>query len=452
MISAVFSSQVYILIGITSTLRMKEFKLNDKRVINGWAMFDWANSAYFLVIATAVFPIYFTAVTDDTISVFGKDVANSAVYSYAVSFAYIIIALMTPLLSGMADYGGKRKKFLVVFTWIGSISCIGLFFFSNAGAIWWGTAMFVLASIGAAGGIVFYNAYLPLIVTEDQFDKVSAKGYAYGYFGSVILLAFCLMMINKPDWFGFEDAGLPTRIAFALVGLWWLGFAQFAFRRLPPDAPGQVEGILHKGIEELKSVWQKVRKQKMVMRFLVSFFFYMAGVQTVIYLATIFASVELKMDTPELILVILILQIVAILGAYLFAAVSKRVGNKISLLIQIGIWMLICGGAYLVQDKVQFYVLAGFVGMVLGGIQSLSRATYAKLIPQTKKDVTSYFSFYDVLMKVSLVGGAFIFGFVEQLTGNMRNSILAIMVIFAIGMLIMWTVDVQKDPAGLEDN
>ncbi len=426
---------------------MKEFKLNDKRVINGWAMFDWANSAYFLVIATAIFPIYFTAITDDQISVFGRDIANSAVYSYAVSFAYIIIALMTPLLSGMADFGGKRKTFLIVFTWIGSLSCIGLFFFANAGLIWWGTGMFVLASIGAAGGIVFYNAYLPLIVTEDRLDEVSAKGYAYGYIGSVILLAFCLLMINKPDWFGFEDAGLPTRIAFALVGVWWLGFAQIAFKRLPADQPGRTEGILRKGIEELISVWRKVKKQKMIMRFLASFLFYMAGVQTVIYLATIFASVELEMDTPELILVILILQIVAIIGAYFFAAISKRVGNKTALLIQIGIWMLICGSAYLVQDKMQFYILAGFVGLVLGGIQSLSRSTYAKLIPNTKSEMTSYFSFYDVLMKVSLVAGAFIFGFVEQLTGGMRNSILALMILFAIGMIIMWTVDVRKEPS-----
>jgi len=173
----------------------------------------------------------------------------------------------------------------------------------------------------------------------------------------------------------------------------------------------------------------------------------MAGVQTVIYLATIFASVELEMDTPELILVILILQIVAIIGAYFFAAISKRVGNKTALLIQIGIWMLICGGAYLVQDKMQFYILAGFVGLVLGGIQSLSRSTYAKLIPNTKSEMTSYFSFYDVLMKVSLVAGAFIFGFVEQLTGGMRNSILALMILFAIGMIIMWTVDVRKEPS-----
>jgi UMF1 family MFS transporter len=424
---------------------MKEFKRNDPRVVFGWAMFDWANSAYFLVIATAVFPIYFTAVTDDQISVFGHSITNSAVYSYAVSFAYIVIALMTPLLSGMADYGGKRKKFLVIFTWIGSLSCIGLFFFTKGDLIWLGTAMFILASIGAAGGIVFYNAFLPLIVTEDKFDDVSAKGYAYGYIGSVILLAFCLLMINKPEWFGFTDAGLPTRISFALVGFWWLGFAQFAFTRLPPDETVQKEGILKKGMEELITVWHKVKTQKMVIRFLISFLFYMAGVQTVIYLATIFASVELKMDTPELILVILILQLVAILGAYLFAKVSKWVGNKTSLLIQIAIWMLICGGAYLVTDKTQFFILAGFVGLVLGGIQSLSRATYAKLIPNDPKDITSYFSFYDVLMKVSLVGGAFIFGIVEQLTGGMRNSILALMILFAIGLAIMWTIDIRRD-------
>ena len=419
---------------------MTDFPKNDKQVINAWAMFDWANSAYFLVISTAVFPIYYTTITEETVTFFNRELSNNAIYSYAVSFAYLLMAVITPALSGMADYGGKRKSFLKFFTWMGSIACFGLFFFTASGDIWLGIAFFMIATLGAGGGIVFYNSFLPIIATEDMYDKVSARGYAFGYIGSVLLLAFCLVMINKPELFGFLDAGLPTRISFALVGVWWLGFAQITFKRLPKDVVGRTSHLVMKGFSEIRNVTKELLTKGTVMRFLLSFFFYMAGVQTVIYLATIFASVELEMATAELILVVLILQVVAIAGAYFFAQVSKWVGNRNSLLIQIAIWMLICVAAYFVTGKVQFYVLAGFVGLVLGGIQSLSRATYAKLIEAEEKDLTSYFSFYDVLMKVSLVLGAFIFGLAEQLTGDMRNSVLTLVVLFGLAMILMWTV------------
>ena len=422
---------------------MPSFELNDKRVINGWALFDWANSAYFLVIATAIFPTYYASVTPDEIRFLGGDISNTALYAYAVSFAYLLVAVLSPLLSGIADYGGRRKYFMKLFTAVGSVACIALFFFANEDLVWLGTTMFILATIGAAGGIVFYNAYLPEIVTEDMYDKVSAKGYIYGYFGSVLLLIFCLVMILKPEWFGISSSTLPSRISFALVGVWWIGFAQITFRRLPPDVPVRAKRLFAKGVQELVMVWGKVRQQQRVLRFLVAFFFYMAGVQTVIYLATIFAQSELNFGSAELIGVVLILQLVAMLGAWVFARVSDRHGNKLSLLIQIGIWMLICVAAYFVQDKMQFYVIAAFVGMVLGGIQSLSRSTYAKLLEDRSQDLTSYFSFYDVLFKVSLVAGSFIFGFVDQVTGGMRNSVLALIVLFVVGMILMWTVDMR---------
>ncbi|MDX1408434.1 MAG: MFS transporter, partial [Saprospiraceae bacterium] len=422
---------------------MQTFALNDRKVINGWALFDWANSAYFLVIATAVFPPYFDSVTPDQIRFLGGDISNTALYAYAVSFAYLLVAVLSPLLSGIADYGGRRKYFMKLFTAVGGIACIALFFFATEDLVWLGTTMFILATIGAAGGIVFYNAYLPEIVTEDMYDKVSAKGYIYGYFGSVLLLICCLVMILKPEWFGISSSTLPARISFALVGIWWIGFAQITFRRLPPDRPVRSQRLLAKGLQELRSVWNKVKHQPRLLRFLASFFFYMAGVQTVIYLATIFAQNELNFGSAELIAVVLILQLVAMLGAWLFAKVSDKHGNKTSLLIQIAIWMLICVAAYFVQDKMQFYVIAGFVGMVLGGIQSLSRSTYAKLLEDRTQDLTSYFSFYDVLFKVSLVAGSFIFGFVDQVTGGMRNSVLALIGLFVIGMILMWTVDMR---------
>lgn len=420
--------------------------LNDKKVINGWALFDWANSAYSLVISTAIFPGFFAAVTNDQIDILGMNISNSSLYSFAVSFSYLLIALLSPILSGIADYSGRRMFFLRMFTLIGSISCILLYFFNGMPSLWIGTSAFILSSIGFAGSIVFYNAYLPEIATEDRFDQVSAKGYAYGYIGSVILLLFDLLMIMKPELFGFKDETIPIRIAFITVGIWWFGFAQISFRRLPKDSAVRMPAkFVRKGFEELRSVWRKVQQKPNIKKFLYSYFFYIAGVNTVIYLAAIFAEKELGMETAELIFTILVLQIVAIFGAYFFAWVSKKIGNKSAILIMIGIWTLICIAAYFVGSKWEFYVIAGFVGMVLGGIQSLSRSTYSKLI-EDRKDLTSYFSFYDVLFKVSTVAGTLVFGVIDQMFG-MRNSVLALIVFFAIGFIIMTQVKFKPTAA-----
>jgi UMF1 family MFS transporter len=418
-------------------------ELDNKKVINGWAFFDWANSAYALVISTAIFPNYFIAFTDDYVHIFGLSIKDSALYSTAVSFSYLVIALLSPILSGIADYSGRRMFFMKVFTIMGSFFCVMLYFFTGMPTLWIGASAFILATIGFAGSIVFYNAYLPEIASEDQYDNVSAKGFAYGYVGSVILLVFNLVMIQKPEWFGITDPQLPVRIAFVTVGLWWFGFAQITFNRLPKDIASKMpDNYVRKGFQELKSVWQKVQKQPEIKKFLLSFFFYSAGVQTVIYLAATFASKELGMETGELIITILILQIVAIGGAYLFAWVSTLIGNKMAIIIMIVIWILICGVAYFVQTKSLFYFIAGFVGLVMGGIQSISRSTYSKLLEERTKDLTSYFSFYDVLFKLSIVAGTFIFAFLDQITGGMRNSVLALSILFFIGLIIMSRVHI----------
>ena len=426
---------------------MPEIALDNKKVINGWAFFDWANSAYFLVISTAVFPIYYASITPDILHVMGYEISNSVLYSYVVSASYIIIALLSPLLSGIADYSGRKMFFLKFFTWMGSLACIALFFFSSSASTGIGTVGFALATIGAAGGIVFYNAFLPEIASEENFDRVSAKGYAYGYIGSVSLLLFCLVMIQKPEWFGISSDTLPSRIAFALVGFWWIGFAQITFRRLPPDNPLQDQATrwIRKGIREFLSVWELIKRNTTILRFLLAFFCYSAGVQTVIYLATIFASKELRFETGQLILTIIIIQFVAILGAYYFAHLSKIRGNKFSLIAQLIIWIMICIGAYFVVESMHFYIIAGMVGLVLGGIQSLSRSTYTKLLQDQTEDVTSYFSFYDILYKVSIVAGAFLFGLVEQLTGGMRNSVLILAIFFIIGLVILTTITIQPN-------
>lgn len=433
--------------------------LNDKRIIRAWAFFDWANSSYALTIAVAIFPAYYAAVTLDEVAVFNRPISNTALYAFAISAAYLVLALFSPLLSGIADYSGRKMYFMRFFTFLGGLSCIGLAFFKgmddtlpataafNEWQIAIGVVFFMLATMGFAGSLVFYNAYLPQIATEDQYDRVSAKGFAYGYIGSIILLLINLVVIMKPDWFGIENESWGPRISFVMVGLWWMGFAFIPFRQLPKDQRVKVEdGLMKKGWQEIKKVWQAIKIEQNIKSFLLAFFCYSAGVQTVLFLAATFAETELAFDTTELILVVLILQVVAIAGAHLFARVSRFRGNIFSLLIMLFIWIAICVGAYFVTVSWQFYAIASAVGLVMGGIQSLSRSTYSKLIPEETEDTTSYFSFYDILEKIAIVSGTFIFGLTDQLFG-MRNSVLALAIFFIVGLIILRKVKVEESVA-----
>ncbi len=424
---------------------MESVALNDKKTIRAWTMFDWANSAYALVISTAIFPGYYEQFTPDNINIGNFSFTNTALYSFAVSFAYIIVAILSPLLSGIADYSGRRKLFLRIFTSIGAIACIGLFWFKGEADVWLGTWAFIIATVGFAGSLVFYDSYLPTIVTPDMYNKVSAKGYTLGYIGSVLLLIIILAMIQMPAVFGLSDGQIAARIGFALVGVWWIGFAQYTFYHLPKDQSKVIHsGLLKNGYNEIIQVWNKIKKFPDVKKFLISFFFYSAGVQTVIYLATIFAKKELSFETADLILLVLILQIVAIGGAYLFSYIGNIKGNRFAILMMITIWAIICFGAYFTTDKSYFYVLAGFVGLVMGGIQSLSRASYSMIIPDKSDKTTSWFSFYDVVYKVSIVSGTFIFGLVDNITNNMRYSVLALAVLFVISFIFMFRTNIRS--------
>lgn len=418
-----------------------DFQVNDKRVVRGWAFFDWANSAFALVITAAIFPVYFVAVTADRVSVFGIEMNNSSLYAFAISAAYLLVAAASPLLSGIADYSGRKMFFLKIFTTIGALSCMGLFFFKGTGQLAIGTISFMFAMIGFAGGLVFYNSYLPVIVTEDRYDRVSAQGFAYGFIGSVILMVINLLIIQNYQWFGLPDQGMATRLAFVMVGIWWLGFAQIPFRRLPKDQKQIMPPkVLQKGFQELQKVWNALKHQRSIGLFLIAFFCASAGVQTTLYLAATFAEKELKFESSELILIILILQLVAIAGAYFFAKISDWRGNKFTLSIIFIIWMFTCTFAYFINAKPQFYITAISVGVLMGGTQSLSRSTYSKLLPANTPDTTSYFSFYDVLEKIATVLGTFSFGIIEYATGSMRASVLALSGFFILALIILQTV------------
>jgi len=418
---------------------MSLIQQNHKKTMHAWAMFDWANSAYALVISTAIFPGYFEEYTPEVIQIGGMEISNTALYSYSVSFAFILIALLSPMLSGIADASGRRLFFLKFFTILGSLACSSLFFFDGPGNWWLGTGGFIIATVGFAGSLVFYDSFLPLIATEDKYNELSARGFTLGYLGSVILLIFILLMIMQPAWFLLPDGQMGARVGFLLVGFWWFGFSQYTFVHLPADQRLETDrGLWFSGYKELKQAWAKVEDNIEIRTFLLAFFFYSAGVQTVIYLATLFAKTELGFGTSELIFVVLILQLVAIVGARLFSWLGNRRGNRFSILVMIWIWIIICAGAYFTYDKNTFYFLAAMVGMVMGGIQSLSRASYSFLIPEKSHDTTSYFSFYDVVYKVAIVGGTFLFGLVDHLTNNMRYSVLVLALLFVAGMVFMW--------------
>ncbi|MCO4294522.1 MFS transporter [Solitalea sp. MAHUQ-68] len=414
---------------------------SNKKTINAWAMYDWANSVYSLTITSAIFPVYYTAVTSngtsDKVKFFGIEFVNTALYSYAISFAFLVVALISPILSGIADYTGKKKSFMQFFCYLGSLACIGLFFF-NKNTVELGIICSIVACIGYAASLVFYNAYLPEIALPHEQDAVSARGYAYGYIGSVLLLLINLLMIQFPQVFHLPNNDLPARISFLTVGLWWAGFAQITFARLPKST---VENrlntnVLFNGYRELKKVWDELKELPRLQRFLLSFFFYNMCVQTIMYVATLFGTKELKMQDTQLIMTIFIIQLIAIVGAYLFAKLSAMIGNIQTLIIAVIVWIGIGSAAYFIQTASQFILLAFFVGLVMGGIQALSRSTYSKLLPETV-DTTSYFSFYDVTEKISLVIGTFLYGYIEVLTGSMRGSVLFFTMVFILGLFLL---------------
>lgn len=435
------------------TRTKSEFKLNDPKVINGWAMFDWANSAYSLTIAVAIFPSFFDHVAAPVVSPFGVSMYRTTLFSLTVAVAYLVIATISPILSGIADSSGRRMTFMRFFTTVGSLACMSLFFFDGEGVeagpmLAIGVVGFLIATAGFGGSIVFYNSYLPDIATEENYNRVSAKGFMMGYVGSVILLIINLLIITYPAWFGLEGTGtLPVRLSFLTVGLWWFGFAQYAFSRLPKDSDNRLswKAIRQEGYEEFNNVWRQAKQLVNLKRFLFSFFFYSAGVQTVISLASLFASSEMQMETDELILVILLLQVLALVGAWIFAKLSDRIGNKAGLVVMLVLWTVVCVGGYFVQGKIQFYVMAAAVGLVMGGVQSQSRATYSKLLPPGVKDTTSFFSFYDVLEKAATALGSFSFAFTGQLSGGLRMAVLVLAVFFLIGLVILTRVKIAHE-------
>ena len=445
----------------------------NKKIVRGWVAYDWANSVYNLVISSAIFPIFYDTQTKKSyanskgyldlkgkvdieqikegeivlVNFFGAEISSTVLYSFVLSASFLVVSFLSPLLSGVADYTGSKKKFLKFFCYLGSLSCMSLFIF-DVDRLEWGMLSVFLASIGYWNSLVFYNAFLPEIAEVKDHDRISAKGFMMGYIGSMILLIICLAIIMG---IGKEY----TKFSFILVGLWWIGFSQITYRVLPNNVynkkPGR--GYIWKGFKELISVFKEFKQTKRLKRYLVAFFFFNTGVQTVMLMATIFANKEINWPkgsgTSGLIVAILLIQILGALGAFIMSKLSNRIGNIRTLFVSVTIWIGICLFAFFIKTPVEFYILASCVGLVMGGVQAIARSTYSKFLPETT-DHASYFSFYDVTEKIGIVLGTLFFGLMEYWTGSIRYSVAAVAFFFVFGLIFL--LFVPKEEVKIETN
>ena len=431
---------------------MAELQKGSKKLLDAWAFYDWANSVYTLTIASAVFPIFYEALFSDRdhyIDVFGLHLKNSALISFITAFAFLLVAFISPLLSGIADYVGNKKSFMKFFCYLGVLSCMGLYWF-NLENIYIGLVFYFLGLIGYWGSLVFYNSYLPDIAFVEQQDKISAKGYAMGYIGSVILLIINLAMIMKPKFFGItgtegKAAMKAMRYSFVMVGVWWILFSQYTYYFLPKGNKNANRKVSHhvvfNGFKELKKVWILLKENTALKRYLGSFFVSSMAVQTVMLVATYFGAQEIAWpskaeSTTGLIICILLVQLVAVVGAVLTSRASEKFGNIATLIVINCFWVLLCAGAFFITAPIQFYVMASLVGLVMGGIQALSRSTYSKLLPETE-DTASFFSFYDVAEKIGIVIGMLVYGIIDQITGSPRLAIVFLGVFFVMAVFLL---------------
>ena len=419
----------------------------SKKLIGAWTLYDWANSVYSLVISSAVFPIYYSQYVfsqTNSIILFNAEINKDTLISLVSAFSFLLIAFLSPLLSGVADYIGNKKIFMKFFVYLGSLSCIGLYWFELE-TIEISLIFYTLTLIGFWGSLVYYNSYLRDITYPNQTNVVSAKGYTMGYIGSVILLLINLIMINFYESFGFESEIIAMKSSFAIVGLWWLGFSQYSFYHLPKGNRGVKipKNIIWNGFKELKNVYKIIRSSKRFTRFLIAFFVFSFSLQTVLYIASYFGVNEIDWtgsdQTSGLIISILLIQIVAIAGAFIFSRLAQKFGNVIVLTFAIFLWGAVCLYAYYINTPNEFYMIAGLVGLLMGGTQPVARATFSLFIPDTN-DTTSFFSFYDVTEKIGIVFGMLFYAIAAQVTGSVRFSVIIFMFFFFLGAILLTRV------------
>jgi UMF1 family MFS transporter len=424
---------------------------NDKREIFGWTMYDWANSAFSTTVITVFLGPYLAGIIENVEGT-GRfmllgfiEMTAEGFFPFCVSLSVLLQVFFLPILGAIADYSRLKKRMMMGFAVLGAASTLGLFFVEgNLYAL--GGLLFIIANLSFGASIVFYNAFLPQIVTDDQRDRVSSRGFAMGYAGGGLLLLLNLILFNFAENLGLS-AGQVARISIASAGVWWLVFGFFAFRRLRERGAERElphgATYLSIGFKQLAATLRELRKYPMTVRYLLAYLLYNDGIQTVIVIAALFGAQELGMGISELTLVILMVQAVAFMGALLFGRIAGRLGAKRSVIISLIIWSLISIWAQVsLQSKTEFWLLAAVAAVVLGGSQALSRSLFSLMIPKEKE--AEFFSFYEISERGTSWMGPALFTFVQVRTGSMRTAIFSLIVLFVSGLIILFTVDVRR--------
>ncbi len=441
--------------------------VNDKREIFGWAMYDWANSAFSTTVGTVFLGPYLAALAENVAKTsadglahfFGIPVAPDSFLPYAVSFSVGLQVLFLPVLGAVADYSHRRKELMQIFAFIGAIATIAFFFVTEP--LWWlGGVLFVVANLSFGAAIVFYNSYLPDIASEEERDRVSSYGWALGYLGGGLLLFLNLMFYQFREALGVST-GLAIRINLASAGVWWMGFSFITWARLRPrHAARQLpegETYISVGFKQLWRTLKEIKRFPETLRYLLAYFLYNDGIQTVIAVAATFAAAPLvrgglEIEQGTLTMIILMIQFVAFGGALFWGKLAGWVGAKRSIIISLVVWAGVVtfayGGLKGETRVLQFWILGAFIALVMGGSQAISRSLFAQMIPEGKE--AEFYSFYEVSERGTSWIGPLLFGLMNQWFGSLRPAILSLIFFFVAGLIILPFVNVEKAIADVQ--
>jgi MFS transporter, UMF1 family len=426
----------------------------SRREIIGWAMYDFANSAFATTILAVIFNQYFASVVaggEKGVFLFGLHLHGASFFTFTVSISMALSAAFSPFLGAIADASRSKKKFMMVFCYSAVLST-GLLYLVHEGDYWIGAIFFIVANIGFSEANVFYNAFLPEISNEQNIGRISGLGWALGYIGGGALLAINLFMLKYPESIGFSKDYFTVQDCFLSVAVWWLIFSipTFLFLRERKEGLSCFKGgCFNEGYRRLRQTLSRIKTFRELTKFLIAFLIYNDGIETVIVMASIFGASVLGMETGEIILFFLMIQGVAFIGSLIFGFLADAIGNKRTVMISLGIWSLIVLWAYalgIVWDpKTEYWILGVFAALVMGGSQAASRSLQGIFTPDANS--AEFFAFFGVSGKFASIFGPLIYGILIAITGSVRSGILSILIFFVVGMGILWTVDEKR---GLE--
>ncbi|MCI0349521.1 MAG: MFS transporter [Acidobacteriales bacterium] len=430
------------------------FAKDDRRNIFGWCMYDWANSAYVTTVTAGLLPAYFARVVvgPEGVTIAGTTYSAFTLWGFIIGLSALISLLIAPVLGAIADFSAAKKRFLLVFAYLGALFTV-LLYFSRSGDVYQTLFFFLLAQIAFVSANVFSDAFLPQISSESKMDWISGKGYSYGYVGGGLQFAIALALVAGHEKLGISQAQ-AVRIGIVTAGLWWAGFTLFtarylqeprlaeqalpeAYRNMPRPLAFTLVGITR----TLRTTMRAGRFRHLAL-FLIAFMLYNDGIQTVIDMASIYGAEELKLSTTALMLTLLMVQAVATLGALLFGRIAERIGTKRAIMLSLVLWSGVVIYAYFIGSATEYFILGGVVGVVLGGSQALSRSFYGLMIPENAS--AEFYGFYTVFSKFSAIWGPFTLAFVRHALGSARLAIASLIFFFLAGLVLLYFVDERK--------